>query len=167
MFAKHETAIWFPELVRRYISALINLSMDLSRIIQHIPKVWTTISFIKMDRLIPFLFCFSCFSFAMVVRSSGWKYIDYIYIYIYIYIAYTEGVVIGICKGCKSKHLIADNLGTAGLDGDTNIENYFKARGMEDNVNRVTQEVFELEKILGFDSIGGALAGEDGTPVLE
>ena len=63
--------------------------------------------------------------------------------------------------------MIADNLGTAGLDGDTNIENYFKARGMEDNVNRVTQEVFELEKILGFDSIGGALAGEDGTPVLE
>ena len=82
-------------------------------------------------------------------------------------IAYREGVVVAICKGCKSKHLIADNLGTAGLDGDTNIEDYFKARGMEDSVNRVTQEVFELEKILDFDSLSGSLFGEKGKPVLE
>jgi hypothetical protein len=38
---------------------------------------------------------------------------------------------------------------------------------MEDNVNRVTQEVFELEKILDFDSVGGSLIGDDGKPVLE
>jgi hypothetical protein len=49
------------------------------------------------------------------------------------------------------------------LDGDTNIEEYFKARGMENSVNRVSQEVFQLEKILGFSS----LVGEDGNPVLE
>jgi hypothetical protein len=81
--------------------------------------------------------------------------------------AYREGVVVAICKGCESKHLIADNLGTAGLDGDTNIEDYFKGRGMEDAVNRVSKEVFELEKILDFDSAGGSLVGEDGKPVLE
>jgi hypothetical protein len=64
--------------------------------------------------------------------------------------------------------MIADNLGTAGLDGDTNnIEDYFKARGMEDTVNRVSQEVFELENMLNFDSKGGYLIGDDGNPCLE
>ena len=82
--------------------------------------------------------------------------------------AYREGVVIAICKGCKTKHLIADNLdGNQGLEGDRNIEEYFKARGMQNLVNRVTTEVFELENILSFDSIGGALIGEDGKAVLE
>jgi hypothetical protein len=79
------------------------------------------------------------------------------------FVAYREGVVITICKGCNSKHMIADNLGSGCLDGDTNIEEYFKARGMENSVNRVSQEVFQLEKILGFSS----LVGEDGNPVLE
>lgn len=58
--------------------------------------------------------------------------------------------------------MIADNLGSGGLDGDNNIESYFEARGMED-INRVTEEVFELEKVLNMDS----LMGEDGNPVLE
>ena len=75
--------------------------------------------------------------------------------------------MVAICKGCKSKHLIADNLGSAGLDGDTNIEDYFKARGMEESVNRVSEEVFELEKVLDFSNVGGSLVGDDGKPVLE
>jgi len=58
--------------------------------------------------------------------------------------------------------MIADNLGSGCLDGDANIEAYFKARGMED-IFRVTEEVFELEKVLNLDS----LLGEDGHPVLE
>lgn len=63
--------------------------------------------------------------------------------------------------------MIADNLdGKTGFDGNNNIEDYFKERGM-DLVNRVTQEVFDLESILFFDSAGGALAGDDGSPVLE
>lgn len=78
--------------------------------------------------------------------------------------AYTEGVVITICKGCKSKHMIADNLGSGCLDGDNNIEAYFKARGMEDTVNRVSEEVFELEKVL---NLGSSLVGDDGNPILE
>lgn len=82
--------------------------------------------------------------------------------------AYREGVVIAICKGCKNKHLIADNLNkAAGLEGGSNIEEYFKARGMEDSVNRVTQEVFDLEHILRFDTTSGSLVGDDGNPVLE
>jgi hypothetical protein len=83
--------------------------------------------------------------------------------------AYRTGMVIAICKGCKSKHLIADNLNeTPGLDGvSKNIEDYFDAKGMGDSVNRVTPEVFDLEHILRFDSAGGSLVGEDGNPVLE
>lgn len=82
--------------------------------------------------------------------------------------AYREGVVIAICKGCKSKHLIADNLNeTPGMNGGTNIEDYFKAKGMEDAVIRATPEVFALENILRFNSASGSLVGEDGNPVLE
>jgi hypothetical protein len=79
------------------------------------------------------------------------------------FVAYRKGVVIASCKGCDSKHMIADNLGSGCMDGDTNIEEYFKARGMENSVNRVSQEVFQLEKILDLNS----LVGEDGNPVLE
>jgi transcription elongation factor Elf1 len=79
-------------------------------------------------------------------------------------IAYREGVVITTCKGCGSKHTIADNLGKGCLDGESaNIEDYFKARGMEDSIQRVNQEVFELEKMLDFDGF----VGDDGNPVLE
>lgn len=82
--------------------------------------------------------------------------------------AYRSGMVIAICKGCKSKHLIADNLNeTSGLDGDCNIEDYFRTKGMEDSVMRVTPDVFNLEQILRFDSESGSLVGDDGKPVLE
>jgi DNL zinc finger len=84
------------------------------------------------------------------------------------YSAYRKGVVIAICKGCKSKHLIADNFNeTPGMNGGSNIEDYFKAQGMEDSVCRVTPEVFDLEHILRFDSTSGCLVGENGNPVLE
>ena len=82
--------------------------------------------------------------------------------------AYRKGVVIAICKGCKSKHLIADNFNeTPGMNGGSNIEDYFKAQGMDDSVCRVTPEVFDLEYILRFDSSSGCLVGDDGNPVLE
>jgi len=68
------------------------------------------------------------------------------------YEAYRTGMGITICKGCKSKHLIAENLNeTPGLDGDANIEDYFKTKGMEDSVRRVTPGVFNLEHIQRFD----------------
>lgn len=82
-------------------------------------------------------------------------------------LAYREGLVVAICKGCNSKHLIADNLdGNAGFGGTRNIEEYFSELG-NDLVTRVTPEVFDLEEILFFDSASGALAGEGGDPVLE
>ena len=65
-------------------------------------------------------------------------------------VAYRNGVVICICKGCMSQHVIADNLGWTnfGLDqGERNIEEYFASRGLENHVNRVSEEVFELEKV--------------------
>lgn len=87
-------------------------------------------------------------------------------------IAYNNGVVIARCKGCDSQHLIADNLGFTNLfdkesDGG-NIEEYFKNnpnRGQE--VNRVTQEVFELERVLNHDAKSGSIIGHDGKPALE
>jgi len=83
-------------------------------------------------------------------------------------LAYREGVVVAICKGCKNKHLIADNLNaTPGTGSGYNIEKYFKAQGMEDSVNRVTPEVFNLESVLSFDTSSGSLVGDDGNPVLE
>ena len=66
--------------------------------------------------------------------------------------AYRNGVVITVCKGCMSKHLIADNLGwtkyIGGFDGDANIEEFMETLGRGDEVNRVTKEVFELEEVL-------------------
>jgi len=65
-------------------------------------------------------------------------------------LAYNNGVVIVTCKECKCKHLIADNLGwtkyVGGFDGDTNIENFLETMGRGDEVNRVSKEVFDLEK---------------------
>lgn len=82
-------------------------------------------------------------------------------------VAYRNGVVIAFCKGCKSKHLIADNLGWSnyigGFDfdnGERNIETYMKNRDREVNdkglggekendlVMRVNRDVFDLENIL-------------------
>ena len=81
--------------------------------------------------------------------------------------AYRNGVVIAVCKGCLSKHLIADNFGwnkyAGGFDydnGETNIEIYMTNRDQEarengmggevvnDLVERVSRDVFDLESIL-------------------
>jgi hypothetical protein len=55
-----------------------------------------------------------------------------------------------------SKHLIADNLGwmqyVGGFDGNSNIEDYMNDIGRGDEVNRVSQEVFELEKLVHSDA---------------
>lgn len=81
-------------------------------------------------------------------------------------IAYRQGVVIAVCKGCKSKHLIADNLGWSnyigGFDGETNIEKYLEAQGRGDEVNRVTEEVFDLEKILNIEDDSNSNADNEG-----
>lgn len=86
-------------------------------------------------------------------------------------IAYRKGVVIAVCKGCMSKHLIADNLGWqigfSSHEGETNIEEYFEMRGQEDNVNRVSPDVFELEKVMGLSSESGSLLGDGGEPELQ
>ena len=67
-------------------------------------------------------------------------------------IAYRNGVVICVCKGCMAKHLIADNLGwhnyIGGFEGEPDIEQYLASRGREDDVKRVSPEVFELEQLL-------------------
>lgn len=81
-------------------------------------------------------------------------------------IAYRNGVVIAMCKGCQSKHLLADNLGwsnyVGGFDfdgGETDIEKYMENRdqeakengigeGGDDLVMRVDQDVFDLETML-------------------
>lgn len=79
-------------------------------------------------------------------------------------IAYRNGVVIAFCKGCESKHLIADNLGWSnyigGFDfdgGERNIEHFMENKAREnagvggdddDLVMRVNQEVFDLENML-------------------
>ena len=74
--------------------------------------------------------------------------------------AYRKGVVIVVCKGCESKHLIADNLGWSnyigGFDfdnGERNIEQFMRNRneesdGQEELVFRVDKEIFDLEKVL-------------------
>ena len=67
-------------------------------------------------------------------------------------IAYRNGVVICVCKGCMAKHLIADNLGwhnyIGGFEGEADIEQYLASRGREGDVKRVSPEVFELEQLL-------------------
>eukprot|EP00984_Skeletonema_dohrnii_P035097 scaffold34616_cov159-Skeletonema_dohrnii-CCMP3373.AAC.2 len=75
-------------------------------------------------------------------------------------LGYNHGVVIAVCKCCKAKHLIADNLGwsnylVSGFDydgGERNIEAYVKNRQEEsgdDSVGslRVDRGVFDLESL--------------------
>lgn len=88
------------------------------------------------------------------------------------FLAYRNGVVITVCKGCDSQHLIADNLGwtdyDGGFEGDTNtIEDYFVAKGQNDAVNRVSEDVFELEKLLDIQTDSGSIVGEDGNLAME
>jgi hypothetical protein len=90
----------------------------------------------------------------------------------YLSVADRSGVVIARCKGCESQHVIADNLGWTDYKGgfqkgETNIEEYFANRGLAENVNRVSQEVFHLEKTLFHDSKSGSIIGDDGNPALE
>ena len=85
-------------------------------------------------------------------------------------VAYRKGVVIATCKGCSTQHLIADNLGFTNLwnkEEEGTIEEFFANKGMDDAVNRVSKDVFDLEKILGHDSDSGAIVGDDGKPALE
>lgn len=87
-------------------------------------------------------------------------------------LAYRQGVVIARCKGCGSRHLIADNLGwtdyKGGFEGDVNdIEQFFASQGKDDVVNRVSQEVFELEKVLSHDTKSGSIVGENGQLHME
>lgn len=84
--------------------------------------------------------------------------------------AYRSGVVIVVCKGCSSKHLIADNFGwnkyAGGFDhdnGECNIEMYMANRVQEarenglgdekvnDLVKRVSRDVFDLESMMYTD----------------
>lgn len=86
--------------------------------------------------------------------------------------AYRNGVVITVCKGCESQHLIADHLGwtdyDGGFEGDTNtIEDYFVAKGQEDAVSRVSEDVFQLEKLLDIQTDSGSIVGEDGNLAME
>eukprot|EP00568_Trieres_chinensis_P002060 CAMPEP_0183309276 /NCGR_PEP_ID=MMETSP0160_2-20130417/24778_1 /TAXON_ID=2839 ORGANISM="Odontella Sinensis, Strain Grunow 1884" /NCGR_SAMPLE_ID=MMETSP0160_2 /ASSEMBLY_ACC=CAM_ASM_000250 /LENGTH=241 /DNA_ID=CAMNT_0025473279 /DNA_START=63 /DNA_END=788 /DNA_ORIENTATION=- len=71
-------------------------------------------------------------------------------------LAYREGVVIVVCKGCQAKHLIADNLGwhnyIGGFEDNMNIEEYLGSAGREGEVSRVSPNVFELEKALKLQS---------------
>lgn len=81
-------------------------------------------------------------------------------------IAYNKGVVITVCKGCMSQHLISDHLGfTQQFDG--NLEDMMKEKGTGETVQRVTEEVFNLEKILGLDTKSGSILGPDGTAHME
>lgn len=80
--------------------------------------------------------------------------------------AYREGIVIAVCKGCGNKHWIADNLDPT--LADNNIEEYFESRGLGDTVNRVTEEVFEIERVWGLPVEGGEITDESsGDSVLE
>jgi hypothetical protein len=88
--------------------------------------------------------------------------------------AYRNGVVIVRCKGCESQHIIADHLGYTDYEGgfqgnETNtIEDFFADHAEGVKVDRVSEEVFQLEKILlGHDADSGSIVGDDGELAME
>ena len=72
-------------------------------------------------------------------------------------------MVIAVCKGCNNKHWIADNLDPT--LSHSNIEEYFESKGQGDAVNRVTEEVYEIERVWGLRE--GEITDEKGDAVLE
>jgi DNL zinc finger len=83
-------------------------------------------------------------------------------------IAYNKGVVICVCKGCMSQHLISDHLGFTNLQFDGNLESYFSDnKDGAESVQRVSEDVFQLEKILGLDTKSGSIFGPDGNAAME
>jgi hypothetical protein len=88
--------------------------------------------------------------------------------------AYREGMVIAICKGCDSKHWIADNLDPTLTFN--NIEELFACRSegeqqqqqgqqQQQQVSRVTKEVYDIERVWGYKP--GEMTDSQGNPVLE
>lgn len=98
---------------------------------------------------------FQQYTFFFKQERADSSFPSYSYYYI-ITIAYRKGVVIAVCKGCKSKHMIADNLGwtnyKGGFEGNTNIEEYMESKGRGQDINRVSTDVFSLEKALYLQS---------------
>jgi len=78
--------------------------------------------------------------------------------------AYREGMVVAVCKGCDSKHWIADNLDPT-LHQTPNIEAYLESKGLGDTLNRVSPEVYEIERVWGLKE--GVLTDDSGKAVLE
>lgn len=84
----------------------------------------------------------------------------------YSLLAHNKGVVVTVCKGCMAQHLISDNFGfTQQFDG--NLEDYLREQGSEESVHRVSEDVFNSEKILCVDTKSGAVFGNDGKPTME
>jgi len=87
--------------------------------------------------------------------------------------AYNKGVVITMCKGCLSQHLISDHLQFTGL-ANGNLEDFLMTEeggGGDDEqpvvVQRVTEEVFQLEKILAIDTSSGSILDPNGNAQME
>eukprot|EP00536_Pseudo-nitzschia_multiseries_P015453 jgi/Psemu1/69503/estExt_Genemark1.C_8900012 len=78
--------------------------------------------------------------------------------------AYREGMVVALCKGCDSKHWIADNLDPT-LHKTPNIEAYLESKGLGDTLHRVSSEVYEIERVWGLKE--GVLTDDSGEAVLE
>lgn len=70
-------------------------------------------------------------------------------------LAYTEGIVICQCKGCKAKHIIADNLGWYNfLPSGGTLEDYVAASGGKETFTRVGKDVWEMENSLHKEGAG-------------
>ncbi|XP_058800215.1 uncharacterized protein LOC131669397 [Phymastichus coffea] len=86
--------------------------------------------------------------------------------------AYNKGVVIVRCDGCKNNHLIADNLGWFGNQGNRNIESIMKKKG--ETVRRIKAddhggyfEVLATEEALRIETLLKKQITENIKPVEE